>query len=194
MKGRIWLNYFIQSCRYLEDQSKCESEQWAEFMGKVLDVVGQKMNCIVIRNRKKSTPKNHIGVYLDIYAFYFDKADYDLPIGMSDYEDPFSLPNVVVELEKSLDINKITYCAWKILCVRAPIRVLICYQKGKDKILSLVKHLEEIIWQRGLLKDDNGDFFVIIGNDKKGESDWEDFFSIFEWRSERMEKIEGLEL
>jgi hypothetical protein len=34
---------------------------------------------------------------------------------------------------------------------------------------------------------------LIIGNDKKGESDWEDFFSIFEWRSERLEKIEGLE-
>ena len=90
-------------------------------------------------------------------------------------------------------INKITYCAWKILCVRAPIRVLICYQKSMDKILSLSKHLEDVIWQRGLLKGDDGELLVIIGNDKKGDSNWEDYFSIFEWRNDGLEKIEGLE-
>jgi hypothetical protein len=131
----------------------------SEFMGRILDVIGDKMNCVVVRSRPKLTQKE----YLDMFAFYFDKSDYDLQIGMSDYEDPFSLPSAVVELENKFDINKITYCAWKVLCVRAPIRVLICYQKGIDKIISLSKHLEEVIWHRGLLKDDNGDFFVIIG-------------------------------
>jgi len=193
MRGRIFLNYFIWTCRYLEEQSDCEKEQWAEFVGKVVDVVGDKLNCTVIRRRQKSTKADPIGVYLDIYAFYFDKSDYDLQIGMSEHEDPFALPMAVVELEKSLDINKIVYCLWKILCVRAPIRALICYQKGIDKIISLSKHLEDVIWERGLLKGDNGDLFVIIGNDKKGESDWEDFFSVFEWKSERLEKVEGLE-
>jgi hypothetical protein len=189
MNGRVWINYFLQTCRYLEEQSDCEGEQWTEFMGKVLDVVGQKMNCIVIRSRQKSTQKE----YLDMFAFYFNKSDYDLPVGMSDYEDPFSLPRAVVELENSFDINKITYCAWKILCVRAPIRVLICYQKGKDKILSSAKYLEDVIWQRGLLKGDSGDLLVIIGNNKKGDSEWGDYFSIFEWRNYRLERVEGLE-
>jgi len=173
----------------LEEQSDCEGEQWMKFMGMVLDVVGQKMNCIVTRNRQKSTPKKH----LDIFAFYFDKSDYDLQIGMSDHEDPFVLPSAVVELENSLDINKIIYCAWKILCVCSPIRALICYQKGMDKIISLSKHLEDVIWQRGLLKRDEGDLLVIIGNGKKNESEWEDFFNVFEWRNNRLEKIEGLE-
>jgi hypothetical protein len=189
MKGRVWLNYFIESCRYLEDQSKCEGEQWMEFIGKVLDVVGDKINCIVIRSRPKSTQKE----YLDMFAFYFDKVDYDLPIGMSDHEDPFALPRAVVELEKSLDINKIVYCLWKTLCVRAPIRALICYQKGIDNVTSLAKDLEDVIWQRGLLKGDDGDLLVIIGNDKKGQSAWEDYFSVFEWRSDRLEKVERLE-
>jgi len=103
------------------------------------------------------------------------------------------LPAAVVELENNFDINKITYCLWKILCVRAPIRALICYQKGMDNVISLTKSLEDIIWQRGLLKGDSGDLFVIVGNDKKGESDWGDYFSVFEWRSDRLEKIEHLE-
>ena len=193
MKGRVWLNYFIQACRYLEDQSNCEGEKWTEFLGKVLDVTGQKMNCSVIRSRKKSSKGDPSGEYLDIGAFYFDKSDYDLDIGIGDDEDPFVLPRAIVELENSFDINKITYCAWKILCVRAPIRVLICYQKGMDNITSLAKHLENVIWQRDLLKGDSGDLLVIIGNDKKGESDWEDYFSVFEWRSDRLEKVEGLE-
>ena len=189
MNSRAWLNYFLQTCRYLEDQSKCEGEQWTEFLRKVVDVVGDKINCIAIRSRQKSNLKK----YLDIFAFYFEKSDYDLQIGMSDHEDPFALPSAVVELENSLDINKIAYCLWKILCVRAPIRVLICYQKNMDKKLSLAKHLENIIWQRSLMRDDKGDLLVIIGNDKKGESSWEDYLSVFEWRSNRLEKIEGLE-
>jgi hypothetical protein len=193
MKGRVFLNYFIDACMYLEDQSECEGEQWTEFMGKVLDIVGQKMNCSVIRSRQKSTKGDPIGEYLDIDAFYFDKSDYDLDIGIGDDEDPFVLPRAVVELENSFDINKITYCAWKILCVRAPIRVLICYQKGMDNITSLAKHLENVIWQRDLLKGDNGDLFIIVGNDKKGKSEWEDYFSVFEWRNDKLEKIKDLE-
>ena len=193
MNGRIWLNYFVQACKDLEDQSNCEGEQWTEFMGKILDVVGHKMNCTVIRSRQKSTKQDPTGKYLDIDAFYFDNVEYDLPIGIGYDEDPFALPKAVVELENNFDTNKITYCAWKLLCVRAPIRVLICYQKEMDNVTSLTKHLEDVIWQRGLMKHDTGELLIIIGNDKKGKSDWEDYFSIFEWRSNRLEKIEGLE-
>jgi hypothetical protein len=193
MKGRLWLHHFMKVCREFEDKSDCEGEQWTEFIGRMLDIVGQKMNCVVVRSRQKSTKEDLSGEYLDVDAIYLDKADYDLPIGIGDDEDPFVLPAAVVELENSFDFNKIAYCAWKILCVRAPIRVLICYQKGVDAVTSLAKHLEDIIWHRGLLKGDDGDFFVIIGNDKKGESDWEDYFSVFEWRSDRLEKVEGLE-
>ena len=154
-----------------------------------MDVVGDQANCVVIRSRQKSIQNG----YLDMFAFYFDKKDYDLLIGIGDDENPFALPRAIVELENSFDINKIAYCLWKTICVRAPIRVLICHQKNMDKKLSLAKHLEEIIWQRSLMRDDKGDLLVIIGNDKKGENSWEDYFSVFEWRSNRLEKIEGIE-
>jgi hypothetical protein len=193
MNGRVWLNYFFESCKYLEEQSDCEGEAWTEFMGRILDVIGDKMNCVVVRSRQKSTKKDPSGEYLDVDAFYFDKSDYDLPIGIGDDEDPFVLPSAVVELENSFEFNKIAYCLWKILCVRAPIRALICYQKGMDAVTSLVRHLEDIIWQRGLLKGDNGNLFIIVGNDKKGDSEWEDYFSVFEWCNDRWAKIEALE-
>ncbi len=131
--------------------------------------------------------------YLNIDAFYFDNSEYDLPVGIGDEEDPFVLPTAVVELENSLETNKIKYCAWKLLCVRSQIRVLVCYQKGVDNVTSLVKHLENVIWQKGLMKHDAGDLLVIIGNDKKSDSGWEDYYSIFEWRNDKLEKIEGLE-
>ena len=196
MKGRVWLNYFIKACREFEDKSDCEGERWTEFMGRMLDIVGQKLNCVVVRSRPNSTqddPYDPVDNYLDVYAFYFDRSDYDLPIGIGDKEDPFVLPRAVVDLENSFATNKITFCAWKILCVRSPIRALICYQKGMDQVTALAKHLEDIIWQRGLLKGDSGDFLVIIGNDQKGDSDWEDYFNVFEWRSDRLEKVEALE-
>ena len=193
MSGRVWLYHFMKACREFEDQSDCEGEQWTEFMGRMVDVVGQWMNCVVVRSRQKSTKEDPSGKYLDIDAFYLNKSDYDLPIGIGDNEDPFALPAAVVELENNFDFNKIVYCAWKILCVRTPIRALICYQKEMDKVKSLAKHLEDVIWQRGLLKGDNGDLFIIVGNDKKGESEWGDYFSVFEWRSDRLDKIEGLE-
>lgn len=193
MMGRNWLNYFVQVCKEFEDKSDCEGEAWTEFMGKVLDIVGQKMNCSVIRSRQISTQEDPTYKYLDIDAFYFNKVDYYLPIGFGDDEDPFALPEAVVELENSFEIKKIAYCLWKIICVRTPIRALICYQKGIDEVELLAKHLENVIWQRGLLKRDNGDLFIIVGNDKKGDSEWEDYFSVFEWRNDRLEKIEDFE-
>ena len=56
----------------------------------------------------------------------------------------------------------------------------------------MAKYLEDIIWQRGLLEGDNGDLFIIVGNDKKGKGDWGDYFSVFEWRNDRLEKVEAL--
>jgi hypothetical protein len=188
MNGRVWLNYFIKVCKDLEERNSRYDGEWTEVMGKVLDVVGEKMHCVTVRKRGEFGRE-----YLNIDAFYFDNSEYDLPVGIGDEEDPFVLPTAVVELENSLETNKITYCAWKLLCICSPIRVLVCYQKGMNNITSLAMHLEDVIWQRGLMKHDAGDLLVIIGNDKKSDSNWEDYYSIFEWRNDKLEKIEDLE-
>ena len=190
MNGRVWLKYFIYGCKAIEDQSDCQGEQWTEFMGKVLDIVGEKMNCYVARSRL-SSKKEDSHEYLDIDAFFIDNRYYDL---LSDDEDPLTLPSAIVELENSYDNDKIAYCLWKLACIRSPIRVLICYQKGKEAIASLVRHLEKVIWQGGLLKGDSSDLLLIVGDGTKGEGyEWGDYFSIFEWRNDKLSQVELLD-
>ena len=123
-----------------------------------------------------------------------DNAEYDL-IKESGW-DPFALPRTVVELENNYDRMKISYCLWKILCVRAPIRALICYQRNTDKVITLKQHLENVIWQGSLMKGTDGDLLVIIGDDSAlDKASWScgEYFTVFEWRNDRLEKIEGLE-
>jgi hypothetical protein len=189
MRGRLWLNYFIKSCIELSEESSCYGKKWTEFMGKIMDRVAKKMKCQVARRRPK---EEEGGEYLNIDAVFIDNAEYDLIKDEENEWDPFVIPRVVVELENSYNIKKISYCLWKILCVRAPIRVLICYQKGTDKVTALKEHLEDIIWKGSLLKGTDADLLVIIGNDSMGdETPWGEYFTVFEWRNDRLEKIKG---
>jgi hypothetical protein len=108
-------------------------------------------------------------------------------------EDPLTLPSAIVELENNYDIEKIGYCLWRLACIRSPIRVLICYQKGKEAITSLAKHLEQVIWQGSLIKGDVSDLLLIVGDGTKGEGyEWRDYFTVFEWRNDKLAMIEDL--
>ncbi len=195
MRGRLWLNYFISTVGSVYKKQPKEKDwkdsEWTEFMRKVMDGVGKKMNCRVVRRRPEN--KEWSGEYLNIDAFFIDKAEDDLIKEESEY-DPFVLPRAVVELENSDDKMKISYCLWKILCVRAPIRVLICYQSSRDKVTNLKQHLEGAIWQGSLMKGTDGDLLVIVGDESSwNKASWGEYFSAFEWRNDRLEKIEGLE-
>jgi hypothetical protein len=150
------------------------------------------MNCRVVRRRQKLKDKKLSGEYLNIDAVFIDDAEYDLS---GEERDPFALPRAIVELENSYDPWKISYCLWKILCVRSPIRVIVCLQKGKHKVAALKQKLEDVIWQGSLTKGTDGDLFVIIGDDSlaRTKAPWRDYFTVYEWRNERLEKIEELE-
>ncbi len=199
MRGRLWLNYFSRAME-LERPTYPKWEELTdsaltEFMGRVMDGVGKRMNCHVARRRPEN--KESSGEYLNIDAVFIDRAEYDL-IKKERGWDPFVLPRAVVELENRYVIEKISYCLWKILCVRAPIRVLICYQRNTDKVTTLKRHLENVVWQGSLMKGTDGDLLVIIGDDQKfrkikGLPPLGEYFSVFEWRNDRLEKIEGLE-
>ena len=196
MTGRLWLNYFTRVV-VSEYQKHSEVEEWRDtawtkFMQSAMDRIAEGMNCQLARIRSENEDES--GEYLNIDAMFIDDAAYILPEKKYDEYDPFVLPRVVVELENSRKIDKISYCLWKILCVRAPIRVLICYQKDADKITTLKHNLEDVIWQGSLMKESDGDLLVIVGDDGlREEASWEEYFSIFEWRSDKLEKIEDLE-
>lgn len=194
MRGMLWLYYFTRviesEYRKHPKDKEWTDRQWTEFMKCVMDDVGKKMNCYVARLRPGD--KEFSGEYLNIDAVFIANAEYDLLKSGSKW-DPFVLPQAVVELENRYDVERISYALWKILCVRAPIRVLICYQKGADKIMSLKKHLESVIWQGSLMKGTGGDLLIIIGDDSlEAETPLGEYFKVFEWRNDRLEEIEKL--
>ena len=197
MRGRCWLHYFysvLNDDKLETPGTNCSNGEWTQFLLNVMGEIGEeKINCYVVSRHAESSKDDSSGEYLSIDAFFIDNAEYELSEGI--YGDPFVLPRAVVELENSLNINKIAYCLWKLLCIRSPIRVLICYQNSTDMVKSLVKHLENVIWQGGLLKGDSGDLLVIIGNGNKSGDDceWKDYFFVFEWRNDSLQIIEDFE-
>lgn len=172
----------MRSLNALESKSYVKTDAvWTVFMGEVLKRVGEETDCYVAMKRTITEEDEYSGEYLGIDAWFINNTDYDdwdnegwdLPV----------LPSVVVELENSDVLNQITYDLWKILCIRAPVRVLICYQGKPDKIESLRRHLEGIIQRGGLMKDAGGELFVIIGDGSVSEeSEWGEYFKMFEWR------------
>lgn len=196
MSGRLWLycfiKSFIKSSIELDKKDNWAEKEWTEFLGGILSKSAEKMDCYVVKRSIKD--KDESGEYLNIDGWFIKNAYYQLMDAQDKNNwDPFVLPSAVVELENSYDVKKISYCLWKILCVRSLIRILICYQPNEDKIVSLREHLENVIWKGDLLKGTDGGLLLIVGNESIGnEESWAKYFNVFEWRGERLVKIEGL--
>jgi hypothetical protein len=158
--------------------------KWTEFMGEVFDDVAKKMNCHAARRRPGD--KEDSGEYLGIDAVFIDKSEYG---SMEESWNPSGLPCAVVEHENRYAPKIISYALWKILCVRASIRVLICYQDNKRNVNSLKEKLEDDIWQGSLMKGTNADLLVIIGNSVEEDQPWSVYFTVYEWRSDSLKKI-----
>lgn len=175
MRGRLWIETFVETMNDSGDKelNKFYNNgywgEWTEAMMRVLDKVGQKLSCKVEKE------------FLNIDAMFFDKNDVNTGV----------LPRVVIEHENNRIKEDIKYSLFKILCVRSSIRVLICYQDGARKVEPLKQCLEETILTGGLMKGDTGYLLVIIGNETETDS-WGDYFNAYEWKNDRLEKIEGL--
>ncbi|MFN0181740.1 MAG: hypothetical protein ACKVZ0_23270 [Gemmatimonadales bacterium] len=95
--------------------------------------------------------------YLSVDAVAFDPAGdrrWRFPIG-------------VFELENSPTDDLVAYALWKILCVRARLRVVVCYRRGASEGAELVRHLADQVVQameiptRAAL---GGETLVIVGS------------------------------
>src|SRR5262249_35648546 len=107
-----------------------------------------------------------------------------LPIHRSEYlsldvvafaegEKRWRFPSAVMELENSARQDQIAYSLWKVISVRADLRVVFCYRKNRDDIPELVRHLrEEVIEAMGLagrIKLD-GKIVLVIGTRSESET------------------------
>jgi len=193
MRGRLWLNCFaaIIGPRYWESANRdLSTAEWTEFMKSVVSEMGSKMSCRVVQRRKDSEDPS--GEHFNIDAIFMDEAEYEFSAQMERYG-PFSLPVAAVELENAPDFPKISYCLWKVLCVRSSIRVLVCYQRSRDRVQALRQHLETVIWQGSLMKGTDSDLLIIVGNEKEWRSpSFETYFTVFEWRNDGLQEVRDL--
>jgi hypothetical protein len=186
MRGRLWLEKFIEVWKESKDKLDASTdEKWTESMGRVMHKVGEKLHCGVYgKDQKPQTGRK--AEYLGIDFMFFYKSE----------EDKWVLPIVIIEHENDFDQEKIEYSLWKILCVRSPVKVLICYQSDTNNVALLRQHLEDVIWQGGLLKGSGSELLVIIGDGsvtKKDLWNWGDHFKVYEWRNDTLKEIKQLE-
>ena len=55
----------------------------------------------------------------------------------------WQMPAAIFELENSPQDNMVAYALWKLLCVRAPLRVLFCYRKDPEEGAALVRQIQQ---------------------------------------------------
>lgn len=194
MNGRSWLSHFARAIDDLykkANKSEWTSSSWTTFLGEVLDNVATKMNCSVVRRRPDD--HNESGEYLNIDGLFFPNSQYD--VSVPNGHDPRVLPSAVIELENSCSQYKIAYCLWKAMCIRTPLRILICYQNTALNVDVLKDHLETVMLKGDLTEGDKAETIVIIGDESVTDEKktWREYYSVFEWQNNKFTQVQGLE-
>lgn len=118
----------------------CESLDWQA------SAKGHKLNLLPVRRSE------YLG--LDVMAFASGNERWQFPIA-------------VAELENSQDMDHVAYSLWKILCVRADLRMLFCYRRNSGDRPHLVRFLgKEVINAMDLpvRTQLQGETLVIVGS------------------------------
>jgi len=101
-----------------------------------------------------------------------------LPVAQSEYlaldvmafgdgEKRWRFPKAVIELENSLKDDRIAYSLWKVMSVRADLRVVICYRRTGNEASALVHFLgQEVVQAMGLAGRASleGETMIVVGS------------------------------
>lgn len=82
-------------------------------------------------------------------------------------------PVGIFELENSTADDRVAYSLWKVLCVRASLRVVFCYRRDSSEGSKLVRHLSDEVVNALDLKvrsSVEGETFLVIGSRNESES------------------------
>lgn len=97
-----------------------------------------------------------------------------------DGQSRWRFPVAAMELENSPKDDRIAYSLWKVLCIKADLRVVFCYRKQLEKAPDLVSYLaDEVISAMDLERRAAlaGDVLVIVGGRAEAETFPYGFFS-----------------
>lgn len=153
--GSTWLKRFFRTLERAEyPENPWNASQWTRFLGDAVDRVSRQMKCRAAMRRATTRGDERSGEYLNIDAIYFDGDAYDAQSkAYAAGYDPFVIPRVLVELENAADDDRVAYSLWKLLCVRAPLRVLISHRPRCQGVEKLREHLDAVILGGCLMKD-----------------------------------------
>lgn len=102
-----------------------------------------------------------------------------LPVARSEYlsldvvaferegERRWRFPIAVFELENSREDDFVAYSLWKVLCIRAALRVVFCYRRDAEQGNSLVRHLSEQVAHAMEIQDRaavSGETILVVGS------------------------------
>jgi len=82
-------------------------------------------------------------------------------------------PVAAIELENSKNDDRVAYSLWKVMCVRAELRVVFCYRRNPNEASSLIEKLRDAVVQAmGLTERMNlqGQTLVVVGSRDKTEA------------------------
>ncbi len=106
-------------------------------------------------------------------------------VAFADEETRWRFPVATMELENSQDVDKIAYSLWKVLCVRAALRVVFCYRRSPQEDPALVRFLRDEVVGSMVIGDraDLGtEVLVVVGSRAESASFPYGFFKW--WRLE----------
>ena len=105
---------------------------------------------------------------LDVMAFAESQSKWRFPVA-------------VIELENSKRDDVVGYSLWKVLCVRAALRIVFCYRRDNEQATNLLRYLSDEVFQAINLKDRpgiEGQTLLVIGS----RSDAANFpYGFFKW-------------
>ena len=81
-------------------------------------------------------------------------------------------PVAVFELENSHEDDRIAYSLWKVLCVRAELRVVFCYRRSPDQGAPLVRFIQDDVVKAMPLAQRialGGETLIVVGSRDEAE-------------------------
>jgi hypothetical protein len=137
---------------------KAELAEWTRALTKIVVSTCEGLGWMGVAKGHKSTilpvsRQEYLG--LDVVAFELSG------------DRRWRFPVAVFELENSTADDRVAYSLWKVLCLRAQLRVVFCYRKDPPQGSRLVRHLAAEVTQAMDVKEPwraYGEILVVVGS------------------------------
>jgi len=112
----------------------------------------------------RASAKGHLLEMLPVHRSEYLALDV---MAFADSNKRWRFPVAVMELENSKNNNLIAYSLWKVLCVRADLRIVFCYRKTSEESSTLIGFLRNEVIQAMALSGRitlHGETLIVVGS------------------------------